>query len=79
MGASLNDLHGKHLAVSLILSLGNLLLLLLLQLLDLIRIAFGTGYFSVIALVNLVGLYFKVSLHHSSYLREYLRHTVGES
>ena len=38
---SLNHLHGKHFFVRLVLGFGNLLLLLLLQLLDLVVVTFG--------------------------------------
>ena len=71
-------LHREHLAVGLLLRLGDFLFLVFFELLDLVGVTLGTGDLRIIPLVYLGGLYVKFGLHERRELREYSRHTRNE-
>ena len=67
----LNDLHGKHLFVCLVLFLCQLLLLLLLELLHLVVVALRLRYLLVIPLLYGSSLYLQFRLNERGHARKY--------
>ena len=70
----LNDLHGKHLFVRLILLLCQLLLLLFFELLHLVIVTLRLRYLLVIPLLDGSSLYLQFRLNERSHARKYRRH-----